>query len=76
MARTIMISNELYKELKKIKKENSFTETIKDLLDRSKEVKTGKDLFPLIGALKNDKEYDEIMKEVKKGWAAWTRKYA
>ena len=47
-----MISNEIYMELKKIKKENSF------------------------GILKKDKEWEEIDKDLKRGWKAWIKRYA
>ena len=76
MAKTIMISNELYKELKKIKKENSFTEVIKDLLDRTQKTKKGSDLLNCFGILKRDKEWEEIEKDLKRGWGAWSKKYA
>lgn len=70
-----MISNELYEELKKLKKEESFTELIKDLLD-SKRPKKGYELRNCLGILKKDKEWEEVEKTLKKGWKKWTNKYA
>ena len=35
----------------------------------------GKDLKKCLGILKNDKEYNEIMKEIKSYWNRWTRRY-
>ena len=75
MAKTIMVSNLAYEELKKIKDENkSFSDVIVDLVRKNK-TKTGADLWKYFGVLKGDKEYDKIMREVKKGWAKWTKKY-
>ncbi|MBI2671627.1 hypothetical protein HYX16_01705 [Candidatus Woesearchaeota archaeon] len=76
MAKTIMISNEIYGVLKKMKGEESFTELIKHLVKERETIKTGKELFKLLGALKDDKEYEKILKESKKGWAKWTKRYA
>ncbi len=76
MAKTIMISNALYKELKHMKGNNSFTETIGNLVNEKKEEKLGKNLLPFFGVLKNDKEYDKIKKDLEKGWSNWSKKYA
>lgn len=76
MAKTIMISNDVYNELKRIKSENSFTEVIHSLMAKSKR-KTGAGLKECLGLLdKNDKEYDEVMKELKGLYKKWTQKYA
>ena len=76
MAKTIMISNEVYGELKHSKKDRSFSETIKDLMDKSKP-KTGAALMECVGLLpKEDKEYEKIMKEVKPLYKKWTQRYA
>jgi len=76
MAKTIMISNEVYNELKRIKNKNSFTETIYSLMEKTKR-KTGAGLRECLVLLdKNDKEYDKIMKELKILYKRWTQKYA
>lgn len=75
MAKTIMVSNIAYEELKKIKDENkSFSDVIVDLVRKHK-TKTGADLWKHFGVFKGDKEY-EMTKDVKKGWAKWQKRYA
>ncbi len=74
MAKTIMVSNEIYEELKEEKKNRSFSETIKDLIDTQKR-KTGRDLLKHVGTIK-DNEYDKIMKELKPLYRKWTKRYA
>ena len=78
MAKTIMISDEIYGELKKIKYSMSFTETIKQLLENKKETKkTGAGLRDCLGLLsKDDKEYDRIMKGLRPMYKKWTKRYA
>ena len=75
MAKTLMVSNSVYEELKKIKEsENkSFSEVIVDLIVK-KEGKTGRDLWKHFGVLKGDKEYDEVKKELKAGWRRWQKR--
>ena len=76
MAKTIMIANSVYEELKEAKKDRSFSETIKELIEKSKP-KTGAGLRDCIGLLPNDdKEYEKIMKELKPLYKKWTQKYA
>lgn len=74
MAKTIMISNQIYEELKNIKKDKSFSETIMDLVEIAK-WKTGADLRKHVGILKDDKEYDKIMKELRPLYRKWTKRY-
>ena len=74
MAKTIMIANNVYEELKEVKKERSFSEAIKDLIDTHKR-KTGKDLLKHVWAIK-DNEYGKIMKELKPLYKKWTERYA
>ena len=77
MAKTIMISNELYKDLKSIKHNRSFTETIKYLLGKKEKRKTGAGLRSCLGLLdKNDNEYEKIMNELRPLYKRWTKKYA
>jgi len=76
MAKTIMIANTVYEELKEVKKDRSFSEVIKDLIERSKP-KTGAGLRDCVGLLpKDDKEYEKIMKELKPLYKKWTQRYA
>ncbi len=74
MAKTIMISNEVYEELKEAKKDKSFSETIKILIE-AKKGKTGKDLLKHVGVIK-DNDYAGIIKEIKPLYAKWTKRYA
>ena len=74
MAKPIMVSNEVYAELKEMKKDRSFSEAIKGLIETHRK-KTGKDLLKHVGVIK-DNEYDEIMNEIRPLWAKWTKKYA
>lgn len=76
MAKTLMVSNTVYEELKKLKGEDkSFSEVIVELISK-KGHKTGYDLKKHFGVLKGDKEYDIIQKELKAGWAKWRKRYA
>ncbi len=68
MAKTIMISNELYEELKRRKGERSFSELIKESLDRRKAATLRELVNTDFGLPKDDTEYDEVMKELKEGW--------
>ena len=75
MAKTIMVSNIAYDELKKLKEENkSFSDVIINLT-KNREHKTGYDLKKHLGVLKGDKEYDDIQKELKAGWRRWQKRY-
>lgn len=40
-----------------------------------KKIKLGKNLFPLIGSLKKDIEWEEIEKDLKKRWKNWSKRY-
>ena len=77
MAKTLMISNSVYDELKKLKGEEdkSFSEVIIELISNRRQ-KTGYDLKKHFGVLKGDKEYGKIQKELKAGWNKWTKRYA
>lgn len=72
MAKTIMVSNEAYEELKSRKAERSFSEVIIDML-HTKKNKTGSGLKSCLGLLKKDKETEVIGKLLEKGWS---KKYA
>ena len=74
MAKTIMVSNEVYEELKTIKNNRSFSETLKNLLDRNY-VKLGFGLRECLGILNKDKEWKEIDINLKKRWQRWSKKY-
>ena len=69
-----MISDDVYDDLKRAKGSNSFTSLLKELLESKKG--SGKKLLELAGSLEGDKEYDEVMKELKKRWTRWTKSYA
>ncbi len=72
MARTIMIANKVYADLKKAKgSDKSFSEVIAETLEASKPKKTIAGVLKHAGALKGDTEYDEIMKWSKKRWKEW-----
>ncbi|MBI2575287.1 antitoxin VapB family protein [Candidatus Woesearchaeota archaeon] len=75
MARTIMVSNEAYSELKKRKTgAQSFSDVILESIGKGK-AKTVKELVDRFGGiLKGDTEYDKLMPEVKKMWAEWDKK--
>lgn len=76
MAKSLMVSNEAYEGLKKLKEEDkSFSDVIIELISENKQ-KTGYDLKKHFGILKGDKEYDNIQKELKAGWARWRKRYA
>ena len=76
MAKTLMVSNAAYEELKKLKEEDkSFSDVIIELISEKKQ-KTGRDLWKHFGVLKGDKEYDRVRKELKAGWRRWQKRYA
>ena len=78
MAKTIMVSNNVYESLKKMKeKENkSYSEVILEFLEK-KEKKTGEGLRECLGILKGDEKYDKEWKEnLRKGWDKWNKRYA
>lgn len=77
MAKTIMVSNPVYNELKIIKeRENkSYSEVILESLHKPR-LKTGEGLRECLGLFKDDKEYDKVLKESRKMWAKWTKRYA
>lgn len=77
MARTIMISNGAYEKLKALKGEKSFSEVIMDLVEKKEEKKTVGNLFKnCAGILKGDKEDDRIMRDARRGWKNWSKRYA
>ena len=75
MAKTIMISNEAYEELKAKKAERSFSTVIMDLL-HAKNNKTGSGLRSCLGLFKKDKEDTTNEKVLKERWKAWNKRYA
>ena len=74
MAKTIMISNEAYEELKARKGEHSFSEVILEMIHAKKE-KTGAGLKACLGLLKKDKESKAIEKLLVREWKRWSKKY-
>jgi predicted CopG family antitoxin len=75
MAKTIMIGNDVYKELKERKGEKSFTDVIRSMLEKEKP-KTGKGLRQAFGILKEDDEWKDIKKKLDRGWKEWTDRYS
>ncbi len=74
MAKAIMISDEVYKELKNLKSDRSFSELLKDLLNPDK-VKKGSGLRTCLGIIKEDRGWEEVSKGIKRGWKDWSRRY-
>ncbi len=69
MAKQIMISEEVYKELLKRKK-SSFSEAIKDLI--KEEIKTsGEELIEVCYGKIPDFDEKEFYKKLEKGWKKW-----
>ena len=77
MAKTMMVSNAVYEELKKLKtkEDKSFSEVIVDLLD-TKKTNTVSNIWKHFGALKGDTEYKELEKDIREGWGRWRKRYA
>ena len=74
MAKTIMVSNRIYGELKTAKGRESFSELLTNLLHSTG--KTGNSLKDCLGLLKSDREYDKIFRKLGKEWRSWTQRYA
>jgi len=76
MAKTIMIADKVYEDLKKAKgKDKSFTDVIAEALEKAKpREKTIGGLLKFAGILEGDTEYDEIRKWSKKRWKEWQDK--
>ena len=75
MARTIMVSNEVYNELKMRKAKRSFSELIISLL-YAKKTKTGRNLISCLGTLRKDNESEKTKKALERGWEKWNKRYA
>ena len=74
MAKTIMIADRIYEELRKIKgKDKSFSDVIANALE-AKPRKTIAGVLKYAGVLKGDTEYDEIMKWSRERWRKWRTK--
>ena len=71
-----MIADDLYNDLKAIKGERSFSELIRGAVFKKKKKTLGNLIEKHAGALKGDKEYDKVLKDVRKEWRKWTEKYA
>lgn len=76
MAKTIMIADKVYADLKRVKgTDKSFSEVIAEALEKAKpKEKTIGSLLKFAGIFEGDKEYDEIMKWSKKRWKEWQDK--
>ncbi|HLD43422.1 MAG TPA: antitoxin VapB family protein [Candidatus Nanoarchaeia archaeon] len=76
MAKTIMIANKVYEELKEMKEDKSFSEAIRALMER-KSSKTGSSLRACLGRLeRTDAEYESSRKSLRKEYAKWNKRYA
>ncbi|MBI2176499.1 antitoxin VapB family protein [Candidatus Woesearchaeota archaeon] len=76
MARTIMIADRVYADLKKAKgADKSFSEVIAEALEKSgNRRKTIADVLKHAGALKGYKEDEEAAKWLKDMWGRWNRR--
>ena len=75
MAKTIMIADKLYEELKRAKGvDKSFSEVIVEALEGTKRKTLGELIRKHAGVLKGDTEYDEIMKWSRERWRKWRTK--
>ncbi len=77
MAKTIMIANELYEELKRVKGSRSFSEVIKESLDgKPKKITSMRELCDRFAGIipEDDREYDEALKASKKMWDQWQKR--
>ncbi len=76
MAKTIMVANDLYEELKRRKQDNmSFTDVIRQALENKPEKTMKKLIEECAGILKpEDDDYDEKMAEAMEMWALWDKK--
>lgn len=73
MSKLINISNDIYNKLKMMKGKNqSFTIVIENLLEKNEESNKNK-IMEFYGKDSFDKER---LKELKKGWSRWTKRYA
>lgn len=77
MSKTIVVSDKVYAKLKseKERKSKNYNELIDSLIPEEKP-KTLSGLKKFFGILKGDREYRVLMKESRKGWGTWTKKYA
>ena len=74
MAKAIMISNDVYKDLSDLKGERSFSEVLREVLQDNK-IKKGFNLKKCFGLIKNDKEGSEVSQDLERGWKNWSKKY-
>lgn len=78
MAKTIMVSDEIYAKLDKAKraKNYSFSELFSELLEMPDRKNWANSIKSLAGTWEKTKEDEKITAELKKGWANWNKKYA
>ena len=78
MAKTIMVSDEVYYKLDKIKKTKnySFSELFMTLLDKPDRKNWAKSIEALIGTWKESEEDRKMEAELKKGWNKWNKGFA
>ena len=79
MSKNVMLSDEAYEKLRRIKGKDDSISFSDAVLSMEPKKKTVGDLIKVIEKIKipkDDKEYDIVMKDLKKGWARWTKKHA
>ena len=75
MAKTIMIADRVYEELKRMKgKDKSFTNVIAEALEGTKRKTVGEIIRKHAGVLKGDTEYDKIRALSRQRWKEWQDK--
>lgn len=70
-----MIANEVYAELKSLKRDRSFSTFLKDLLVTGN-IKKGIGLRECFGIFKEDKEWEKTRRLLDRGWKRWSKRYA
>ena len=76
MAKNIMVSNGAYEKLRKIKEDFPNMSYSDAILSMEPKKKTAMDLKEIIRKFRINKNDKKIEKELKEGWARWTKKYA
>lgn len=78
MAKTIMVSDDIYGRLSKIKKKTnkSFSQLLENLMEKDNKKRKYESLLNIKGSWKESPEDEKIEKELKKEWGKWNRQYA
>ena len=77
MAKTIMIANKVYEDLKVAKgNDKSFSDVIAEALEKAKpKEKTMGGLLKFAGIFEGDTEYGRVIKLSRKRWKDWRKRY-